>query len=52
MSPYIGDRQLDPDEDDESDITCPCGSGAYTTHGFCSNCNWQDDLDPPDPDFE
>lgn len=52
MNPYIGDRQLEPYDEPDEDICCPCGSGAHTTHGFCSSCNWQDDPGEPNEDPE
>lgn len=55
MNPYIGDRQLDPPDEPDDDIECPCGSHAYTTHGSCSHCNYEledcmpDMRDPGEP---
>jgi hypothetical protein len=47
MKPYIGDRQLEPDDNPDEDIECPCGSGAYTIHGFCHSCDWANDPGEP-----
>lgn len=53
MNPYIGDRQLEPDDEpDEIQIECPCGSGTYTTSGSCVHCNWQDDPGEPSEEPE
>lgn len=49
MNPCIGDRPLDPPEDDECE-ECPCGSHVYTTHGSCMHCSYHlDDSDPGEP---
>lgn len=53
MNPYIGDRPLDPPED--NDLECPCGSHIYTTHGSCMHCGYElEDCmsDPGEPNEE
>ena len=50
---YIGDRPLDPPEDD--DLECPCGSHVYTTHGSCMHCGYEFEdcmSDPGEPNEE